>query len=102
MIQDHLEQEKGGKLWFVPLLGIVVFAAGIFEVGEGGGWAFFGIISLLAGVLWFGLGIAGISKKASTKASLRSEIADCQKKMAILKNIPTFEEYSKAHGIDSE
>ena len=42
-------------------------------------------------------GLEERTKNKETKLALKKEIADYEKKMAILKNIPTFDEYVEAH-----
>ena len=96
--KDHLAQENS-KPWIMILVSVVFFALGIWMMED---LPFFAIIEFLAGIFWAGLGIWLWSKKVERKSNLRSEIKDGEKKMEILKDIPTFEEYLKAHETDPE
>ena len=92
--KDHLAQERG-KPWILILLGAVFFALGIWMMQSE--LPFFAIIEFLSGVFSGGLGIWAWSKKIESKSKLKSEIKDCEQKLAVIKDIPTFDEYVKAH-----
>ena len=83
-------------------IAIVFLVLGVVFSLLGEGFIIIGIIELVCGgfllavILKTGSGIPAEKKKQIAL------IADNQKKMDILKNIPTFDEYAKAHGIDSE
>ena len=93
LAKDCLAQEKG-KPWLLILLGLLEFLAGIWMREE---LVFIAIMEFLGGVLAIGLGAWLWSQKIERKASLKTEIKECEKKLEILKDIPTLEEYIKAH-----
>ena len=93
--KDRLSQQKLGKVWILFLLGIVCLTGAIIFFQDYS--AFMGVFELIFAIVFLGLGINAVSSHIKAKFALKKEIADYEKKIAILKNIPTFDEYVEAH-----
>lgn len=78
-------------------IGIVFTVLGVIFSLLGEGFIIFGIIELLCGGFLLVMGTKVSSGIRTEKRKLRKQIADYEMQLSILKSIPTFDEYVKAH-----